>query len=111
VFGCGDVSGHLVASKGSRLIHAAAGTPQAVQAHVQQAPVAALYSGMKGLEMTLKLRRGENEELVIGDEIRLKFVDFKQHGGGCYVLVDAPRDIPVHRGEIHAKIEAERNAK
>ena len=60
--------------------------------------------------MTLKLRRGENEELVIGDEIRLKFVDFKQNGGGCYVLVDAPRDIPVWRGEIQAKIEADRNA-
>ena len=57
------------------------------------------------------LTRGENDELVIGDEIRLKFVDFKPNGDGCRVLIDAPRDIPVHRGEIQAQIEAGRNAK
>lgn len=58
----------------------------------------------------LKLKRMENEELVIGDEIRIKFVEFKNNGRGCSVLVDCPRDIPVWRGEIQARIEHERKA-
>lgn len=54
----------------------------------------------------LCLRRSEGTEIVIGNEIRLKFVDIKK--GTVAVLIDAPMDIPIWRGEIQSKIDSEK---
>lgn len=53
----------------------------------------------------LCLRRSEGTEIVIGNEIRLKFCDIKK--GTVAVLIDAPKDVPIWRGEIQDKIDAE----
>jgi carbon storage regulator len=56
----------------------------------------------------LLLTRRENESIVIGDGIEVKVLEI---GGGRVRLgVTAPRQIPVHRREIHEAITAQNKA-
>jgi carbon storage regulator CsrA len=56
----------------------------------------------------LRLEMKEDTELVINDNITIKFIRIK--AGSCGIGVDAPRDIPVFRGNLQAEREAAREA-
>ena len=49
----------------------------------------------------LVLSRKIGEEIVIGDNIRIKVVDI--HGGKVRIGIVAPKDVVVDRQEIHDK--------
>jgi carbon storage regulator len=54
----------------------------------------------------LVLTRKCGQSLVIGNEIVVTLVRVRK---GCVrVAIDAPRDVPVHREEVHRALEAER---
>lgn len=57
----------------------------------------------------LILTRKKNEAIIINDDITIVVV--KIQGDTVKLGVDAPKEVPVHRGEVHAAIqrEAERN--
>lgn len=57
----------------------------------------------------LVLARKPGETLVIGDNIIITVVEVR--GDSVRLSIDAPREVPVYRGEIHAAIvEANRGA-
>jgi carbon storage regulator CsrA len=56
----------------------------------------------------LRLKMKEDTTLVINDNITIKFFDIK--AGSCGIGVDAPRDIPVFRGNLQAERDAAREA-
>jgi carbon storage regulator len=51
----------------------------------------------------LILTRKLGETIAIGDEIKITFLDMK--GNQLRIGVEAPRNIPVHRGEIYRLIK------
>jgi carbon storage regulator len=53
----------------------------------------------------LVLSRKRNESIVINDNIVLTVVDIR--GDKVRLGIQAPTEIPVHRGEVHAAIQAE----
>ena len=53
----------------------------------------------------LTLSRRAGESLVIGDDIEITIVEVA--GGRVRIGVNAPRSVPVHRGEVHARIAEE----
>ncbi|NLK07681.1 MAG: carbon storage regulator CsrA [Firmicutes bacterium] len=53
----------------------------------------------------LVLTRKIDESIIIGDDIKIVVVDIR--GDQVKVGIDAPREIPVHREEIYAEIQAE----
>ncbi len=56
----------------------------------------------------LVIGREVGEIIVIGDDIRIMVVQVRD--GVVRFGVDAPRDVPVHRAEIHKRIkEAEQD--
>lgn len=57
----------------------------------------------------LILGRRIGETIVIGDDIKITITAIN----GCQVKIgiDAPKNIPVHREEIHSIIKAEKKAK
>lgn len=53
----------------------------------------------------LVLSRKKNEAIVIADNIRIIIVEVR--GDKVRLGVDAPKEIPVHREEIHAQLRQE----
>lgn len=51
----------------------------------------------------LILARKWNQEIVIGDAIKIKVV--RMDGGKVWLGIDAPKDVPVHRREIYEAIK------
>ena len=52
----------------------------------------------------LVLSRKIGEEILIGDDVRL--VVYRIHGNRVQIGIDAPRGIPVYRGELAAAKDA-----
>jgi carbon storage regulator len=52
------------------------------------------------------MTRRPGEEIVIGDDIRVRILEV--HGNQVRIGVDAPKPVPVHRSEVYARIVAER---
>lgn len=57
----------------------------------------------------LILTRRIGETLMIGDDVTVTVLDIRN--GQVRIGVDAPKEIPVHREEIHQRIELEKQAK
>ena len=53
----------------------------------------------------LVLSRKKQEQVVIGDDILVTVVDVR--GNKVRLGVDAPKDVPVHRKEVHTAIKRE----
>jgi carbon storage regulator len=51
----------------------------------------------------LVLSRKKNEKIVINDSIVITIVDVR--GDRVRIGIEAPRDVPIHREEIHKAIE------
>jgi carbon storage regulator len=51
----------------------------------------------------LVLSRKKNEKIIINESIVITIVDVR--GDRVRIGIDAPRDIPIHRQEIHDAIE------
>lgn len=52
----------------------------------------------------LVLSRKKNESIVIADQIRITVVEVR--GDRVRLGIEAPREIPIHREEVHAAIAA-----
>lgn len=52
----------------------------------------------------LALKRFNKQSIMIGDDICV-WVD-RCHDGHCRVMIEAPKDIPVHRQEVYDAIKA-----
>ena len=50
----------------------------------------------------LVLSRRRDQTLVIGDNVVVTVLEIK--GGQVRLGINAPKAVPVHRGEIHAKV-------
>ena len=50
----------------------------------------------------LVLSRRRDQTLVIGDNVEVTILEIK--GGQVRLGINAPKAVPVHRGEIHAKV-------
>ena len=53
----------------------------------------------------LVLSRRRDQTLVIGDNVEVTVLEIK--GGQVRLGINAPKAVPVHRGEIHAKVTEE----
>ena len=56
----------------------------------------------------LVLSRKKNESIVIDENIVITVVEIR--GDKVRLGIQAPRDVPIHRSEIHAAIQAEQAA-
>ena len=54
----------------------------------------------------LVLTRRINEEIRIGDDIRIVLLEIRNNSK-ARIGIDAPRDVPVHRVEIYEAIQQE----
>ncbi|MDZ3990337.1 carbon storage regulator CsrA [Pseudomonas sp. Teo4] len=52
----------------------------------------------------LVITREIGEVITIGDDIRIKVVEVRDHM--VRMGVDAPREVPVHRSEVYKRIKA-----
>lgn len=57
----------------------------------------------------LVLTRRISENLIIGDDVIITVLGVQ--GNQVRIGIDAPRDIPVHRGEIWERIQREKEEK
>lgn len=55
----------------------------------------------------LVLSRKKDESIVINDDIEVRIVEIR--GDKVRLGIEAPKDIPVHRGEVQAAIEQARS--
>jgi carbon storage regulator len=51
----------------------------------------------------LVLTRGIDEEIAIGDKIKLRVLSIEHNK--VYLRIDAPRNVTVHRGELAVKVK------
>ncbi len=56
----------------------------------------------------LILRRKEGETLLIGEDIKIMVLDTSD--GGVRLAIDAPKEIPILRGELVRAMDANRDA-
>lgn len=56
----------------------------------------------------LILTRRIHETIYIGDDITVSIVGVDRYTGQVRVGIRAPKDVPVHREEIHRRIESQR---
>jgi carbon storage regulator len=56
----------------------------------------------------LVLSRKKNESIVIDQEIRITIVEIR--GDKVRLGIEAPKEVPIHRSEIHEAIQSERAA-
>ena len=56
----------------------------------------------------LVLSRKKNESIIIDQEIRITVVEIR--GDKVRLGIEAPKEVPVHRSEIHEAIRSERAA-
>ena len=57
---------------------------------------------MKRGNNLLVLSRRRDQTLVIGDNVEVTVLEIK--GGQVRLGINAPKAVPVHRGEVHAKV-------
>jgi carbon storage regulator len=53
----------------------------------------------------LALTRKRGQQLMIGDDIVINFVDVQ--GDSVRIAIDAPKEVKIYRGELYAAIIAE----
>ena len=51
----------------------------------------------------LVLSRKENESIIINENIRLVVLEIR--GNNIRLGFEAPKDVPIHRREVHAKLK------
>ena len=56
----------------------------------------------------LVLSRKKNESIVVNDTIVITVVEIR--GDKVRLGIEAPREVPIHRSEVHAAIVAQGNA-
>ncbi|MBS0202347.1 MAG: carbon storage regulator CsrA [Planctomycetes bacterium] len=56
----------------------------------------------------LVLSRKKNESIVVNDSIVITVVEIR--GDKVRLGIEAPREVPIHRSEVHAAIVAQENA-
>ncbi len=61
-----------------------------------------LVSYQIGEKDLLVLSRRRDQTLVIGDNVEVTVLEIK--GGQVRLGINAPKTVPVYRGEIHAKV-------
>jgi carbon storage regulator len=54
----------------------------------------------------LVLSRRVDEVIRVGDDITIIITDIR--GDKCRIGIDAPKDVPVHRGEVYEAIQRDR---
>lgn len=57
----------------------------------------------------LVLSRHRNESLMVGDDVKITIIEIR--GDTVRLGINAPRSVPVHRGEVYAAIQRERARK
>jgi len=60
------------------------------------------------LRVMLVLSRKKNESIVIDEHIVITIVEIR--GDKVRLGIEAPKEVPVHRAEVHAAIQAEQNS-
>jgi carbon storage regulator len=60
------------------------------------------------LRAMLVLSRKKNESIVIDEHIVITIVEIR--GDKVRLGIEAPKEIPIHRSEVHAAIHAEQNS-
>lgn len=53
----------------------------------------------------LVLTREINESIIVNDNIKITLIDIR--GGKARIGIEAPKEIPVHREEVHLAIQRE----
>jgi carbon storage regulator len=51
----------------------------------------------------LVLSRKKNESIIINDNIKIAVVQIQ--GGQVRLAIEAPKEVPVHRQEVHTKLK------
>jgi len=52
----------------------------------------------------LVLTRNKNEQIMLGDDIIVTVIEIR-HDGKVRLGIEAPREMPVHRGEVYRAIK------
>jgi len=59
--------------------------------------------------MALCLTRNSGEAIIIGGHTRIEVREMKTNRGKCYqLIIDAPKEVTVHREEIQNRIDEQR---
>lgn len=79
------------------------------EARTSRLPAAARETGdtLGELRAMLVLSRKKNESIVIDENIVITVVEIR--GDKVRLGIEAPKEIPIHRSEVHAAIHAEHN--
>ena len=81
-------------------------TPKSNRKALAFGPSPALVVGET--EAMLVLSRKKNEKIVINDNVVITVVDIR--GDKVRLGIQAPREVPIHRSEVHAAIQHEQEA-